>query len=78
MAESNRLTRNPARWEALRVAVEEGWSYNEIRRTLGVDHRTVKAYYPDYKPFPVGGAGMAATLRRANQVIDNAELKGTK
>ena len=30
--------------------VEEGCSLMEIQRTLGVDPRTVKRHFPDYKP----------------------------
>ena len=64
------------RMKALESAVRSGWSYNEIRRTLGIDYRTVKKYYPDYKPFPVGGGGDAAIIRRVNQDLREFERRG--
>lgn len=49
------LTRNPERWFALEKAVEEGWSFNRIRKELGIQYYTVKQWYHGYKPFKVGG-----------------------
>lgn len=33
----------------LRRAVAEEWSLNEISRTLGLDHKQVKRYFPNYQ-----------------------------
>lgn len=42
------------RWELLQQMVAEGCSLNEIRRTLGVDYRQVKRWFPDYVPVKRG------------------------
>ena len=73
---ADNLKNNPERREALRIAVEEGWSLNEIRRTTGIDHRTVKRHYPDYAPFPVGGGGVAQEIRNANKVLNRLDNHG--
>lgn len=36
------------RYGTLKRAIHEGWSINEISRTLGMDHKQVKRYFPDY------------------------------
>lgn len=64
------------RMKALESAVRSGWSYNEIRRTLGIDYRTVKKHYPDYKPFPVGGGGDAAIIRETNRQLSEFLSRG--
>lgn len=66
---SQDLRRNPERMKALDALVTAGVSFNEIRRTLGVDHRTVKRHYPEYKPFEVGGGGEAAVIRETNRQL---------
>lgn len=70
------LKHNEDRFSQLRALVEAGLSYNEIRRVGGFDHRTVKRYYPDYHPFPVGGAGEAAVIRKVNQQLDEFLRRG--
>lgn len=69
MAINDLITRNPKKWFALESAVQQGWSFNEIRRTLGIDHRTVRTWYRGYKPFPVGGGGDAAEIRETNRQL---------
>lgn len=76
MALNDLLTRNPEKWFALEEAVTQGWSFNEIRRTLGVDSRTVKTWYRDYKPFPQGGGGRAAEIRQVNQDLTRLDKFG--
>lgn len=76
MATNNLLTRDPKRWFALEQAVEEKWSLNEIRRTLGIDYRTVKRWYPDYSAFPVGGGGEAQKIRQVNQDLQRLDKHG--
>lgn len=66
---SSDIRRKPERWQALQELVKSGVSLNEIRRTLGVDHRTVKRHFPEYQAFPVGGAGEAAEIRKANEKL---------
>lgn len=70
------LASDPERLSALRAAVNSGLSYNEIRRTLGVDYRTVKRHYPDYKPFEVGGGGDAAVIRETNRQLQEFLRRG--
>lgn len=53
----------------LKRLVEEGASLGEIQRTLGVDHRTVKRYFPDYEPWPVGSSPQARVVREASAVL---------
>lgn len=76
MALNNLLTRNPEKWFALESAVEAGWSYNMIQRELKIDYRTVKTWYPNYKPFPVGGGGEAAVIRQVNQDLERIDKYG--
>lgn len=64
-----RITSNPERMAALQAAVNAGLSLSEIQRTLGIDYRTVKNHYPDYKPFEVGGGGDAASIRETNRQL---------
>lgn len=76
MAINDLITRNPEKWFALESAVQQGWSFNEIRRTLGIDHRTVKTWYHGYKPFPVGGGGEAQVIRQVNQDLQRIDDHG--
>lgn len=76
MALNHLLTRNPERWFALESAVEAGWSFNMIRRELKIDYYTVKAWYPSYKPFKVGGGGDAAIIRQVNQDLKRIDKHG--
>lgn len=64
-----RITSSPERMAALTAAVNAGLSYNEIRRTLGVDYRTIQRHWPSYKPFEVGGGGDAAIIRETNRQL---------
>lgn len=64
------------RWLRLEALVESGASLNEIRRTLGTDPRTVRKWFPDYRPFPVGGAGVAAEIRKVNQDLKRLDDTG--
>lgn len=54
-------------WRELERAVREGWSLNEIRRTLAIEHRTVKKYFPD-AGWTVGGKG-ASMMASANRIL---------
>jgi len=67
---------DPERWQALNALVDSGVSLNEIQRTLGVDHRTVRRYFPDYRPFDVGGGGEAAVVRETNRKLREFERRG--
>lgn len=71
-----RITSNPERMKALNSAVSAGLSYNEIRRTLGIDYRTIRRHYPDYKPFEVGGGGDAAEIRETNRRLQEFLRRG--
>lgn len=62
--------------KALNSAVSAGLSYNEIRRTLGIDYRTIRRHYPDYKPFEVGGGGDAAEIRETNRRLQEFLRRG--
>ena len=73
---ATRLDYDPERRKALADAVAQGWSLNEIRRTLGIDHRTVKRHYPDYGPYPVGGGGDAAIIRETNRQLTEFLRRG--
>lgn len=42
------------RWELLQQMVEDRCSFNEIRRTIGIDYRQVKAWFPEYDPIKQG------------------------
>lgn len=64
-----RITSSPERMAALTAAVNAGLSYNEIRRTLGVDYRTIQRHFPEYKPFEAGGGGDAAIIRETNRQL---------
>ena len=64
-----RITTDPERMKSLTAAVNAGLSYNEIRRSLGVDYRTVKRHFPGYKPYEVGGGGEAAVIRETNRQL---------
>lgn len=64
-----RITSSPERMAALTAAVNAGLSYNEIRRTLGVDYRTIQRHFKGYKPFEVGGGGDAAEIRETNRQL---------
>lgn len=76
MALKDLLTRHPEKWFALEQAVEEGWSLNEIRNTLGIRSRTVKTWYPGYSAFPVGGGGEAQIIRQVNQDMQRLDDHG--
>lgn len=71
-----RITSDPERMAHLRAAVNAGLSYNEIRRTLGVDYRTIKKHFPQYKPFEVGGGGDAAVIRETNRQLQEFLRRG--
>lgn len=70
------LTERQKREKLLWALMEQGASLNEIRRTTGADHRTVKRLNPNYKPFPVGGAGDAAVIRETNRKLREFEKTG--
>lgn len=55
--------------DILRALVEDGASFAEIRRTLGVDHRTVRKYYPEYRPWPRGHSEGARAVRDMNEML---------
>jgi predicted transcriptional regulator len=71
-----RLDKDPERWRAFVELTNAGVSLNELRRTLGVDHRTVKRYLPGYSAFPVGGGGDAALVRETYRQLKEFERKG--
>lgn len=60
----------------LATLVASGLSLNEMRRVHGFDYRTVRRYYPNYKPFEVGGGGDAAVIRRTNQELQEFLRRG--
>lgn len=53
-----------------------GLSLNELRRSYGFDHRTVKRRDPDYHPFDVGGAGDASIVRETNRQLQEFLRRG--
>lgn len=71
-----RITSNPERMAAMQAAVNAGLSLNEIQRTLGIDYRTVRKHYPDYRPHTVGGGGDAAVIRETNRQLTEFLRRG--
>lgn len=55
------------RWALLQQMVAEGCSLNEMQRTLGVDYRQVKRWFPDYVPWAVGWSPGAEATRTFNR-----------
>lgn len=76
MATKDYITRDPDRWAALCGAVEAGLSLNEIQRQHGIDYRTVRRWFPDYRPFQPGGGGDAAIVRETNRQLRDLEKFG--
>ena len=77
MAKKDCITNDPERFQRLKNLVEDGVSLNEIRRTLGVDHRTVKRYFPNYRPFRPGGwKNEGGEIRETNRKLREFERKG--
>lgn len=64
------------RYRQLLPLVQSGASLNEIQRTIGMDYRTVRSFFPHYKPFEVGGAGRAADIRNANVALSRMDKHG--
>lgn len=71
-----RLDKDPERWKAFVELTNAGVSLNELRRTLGVDYRTVRRYLPDYRPFEVGGGGEASVVREVNRKLRELDRTG--
>lgn len=72
----NNIRKDPERWQALQELVAAGVSLNEIRRTLGVDYRTVRRHFEGYKPFEVGGGGEASVIREVNRKLRELDRTG--
>lgn len=70
MATKDLITRDPERWLQLNALVDAGASFSEIRRVMGTDPRTVKKWFPNYHPYPVGGGGEAAEIRETNRKLN--------
>lgn len=68
-------TRAGRYWELLPL-VQANASLNEIRRTIGMDYRTVRSYFPHYAPFKVGGGGRAEMIRQVNQDLSRIDEHG--
>lgn len=66
---------NPKKYREIGRMVAEGASLNEITRTTGSDHRTVKRYFPN-AGWPKGGAGKAAQSRSVNERIRQMDNHG--
>jgi hypothetical protein len=73
---SQDIRRNPEKWKALQELVASGVSLTEIRRTLGIDYRSVRRHFPDYRPFRVGGGGEAQIIRQVNQDLRRIDNHG--
>lgn len=71
-----RLPRDHERWHQFTGMVCAGASRNEIRRTMGLDHRTIDMYLEDYDVHPVGGGGEAAVIRETNRRLREFERRG--
>lgn len=71
-----RITSDPERFAAMEAAVRAGLSFNEISRSLGIDHRTVKYHFPGYRPYEVGGGGDAAIIRETNRRLNEFIRRG--
>jgi hypothetical protein len=71
-----RLDKDPERWKAFVELTSAGVSLNELRRTLGIDYRTVRRYKPDYRPFEVGGGGEASVIREVNRQLRELDRTG--
>ena len=76
------IRRDPERYALIRSLVESRASLTEIRKTTGCDYRTVKRHFPEYEPWPVGGGGEAAEIKKANAMLrridDNGRLRSRR
>lgn len=70
------LKEGSERWDQLSMLVRDQVSLNEIRRTMGVDPRTVKRHFPDYVPLPVGFSEEAAEIRETNRKLNEFIRRG--
>lgn len=62
------------KYDVIDRMVKEGCSHQEIARTVRCDHRTIRRWFPG-TAWPVGGGGMAAVLRKANRIIEDAKIR---
>lgn len=66
---------NPEKYKEIGRMVAEGASLNEIMRTTGSDHRTIKKYFPN-AGWNHGGGGKAAEAREANRKLEDLDKNG--
>ena len=73
---------NPDRKQLILNLMADGASLNEIRRSTGADYRTVRRIDENYRPFPPGGGGEAAEIKKANAMLrridDNGRLRSRR
>ena len=82
MSGTPRIAIPAPRLAKLKNLMEDGVSLNEIERTLGCSPKTVRKHFPDYRPFPPGGGGEAAEIKKANAMLrridDNGRLRSRR
>lgn len=66
---------DPDKFKRMGQMVAEGCSLTEIKRTLHVDHRTIKLHFPK-AGWAVGGSGRSAALREANRKLEDLDKNG--
>lgn len=59
---------NPEKLKRIGLLVADGASLNEIMRSEGVDHRTVKRYFPNAGWGSPGGEG-ASLMKKSREII---------
>lgn len=65
---------DPDKFKLIGRMVADGASLNEIMRSAGVDHRTIKTYFPNAGWQKRGGKG-SRLVRKGNELLDGLELK---
>lgn len=66
---SRTLVNQPARVQQLRMMVADGVSLNEIKRSLGMGHATIRKYAPNAGWTKAGQAGQKSLRRLEKEVF---------
>ena len=77
MAKKDLTTNDPEWYKKLCAMVEDGYSINAIMKSLNMDHRTIKRYFPEYRPFRPGGwRDEGGAIRETNRQLDEFLRRG--
>lgn len=60
-------------YDGIEQAIEEQWPFSEIVRTFKVNHKTVRAWFPDYRGFGRSGSQGGVKVRRLKQAARQGE-----